>query len=70
MHQEIDYNLKSEKRDHLRIKTKGKYKIKIPHFRSSWRDVKHSKQTLERDSEDLLSFQSYLTVIKVQKKLV
>lgn len=28
MHQEIDYNLKSEKRDHLRIKTKGKHKIK------------------------------------------
>jgi len=35
MHQEIDYNLKSEKRDHLRIKTKRKDKIKIPHFRSS-----------------------------------
>lgn len=27
MHQEIDYNLKSEKRDHVRIKNKGKHKI-------------------------------------------
>lgn len=42
MHQEIDYNLKSEKRDHVRIKNKGKYKI--IHI-CSWK-AKYSKQTL------------------------
>jgi len=63
MHQEIDYNLKSEKRDHVRIKNKGKHKI--IHISEAPERLSILNKLWSHSSDDLCSFQSYLKIIKV-----